>query len=105
MLTIANAWAAGGRSALEATRHAGSKLEVPQDVAREVASALDLADELESAESELHYQVRESIEKYRQTLEWRRAVGFRLLQVIVAVMVGFIVISVYLPIFKMGAVV
>ena len=38
-------------------------------------------------------------------LELRRAVAIKAIQVAIAVVVGFVVIAMYLPVFKMGAVI
>lgn len=105
MLTLARAWAAGGQQPVDAIVHAGRILNASPDVSSELESTMTLAAELEAAEAELDYQLRGSVEKFRIALEWRRAAALRFLQMATAVLVGVIVLALYLPIFKMGAIV
>jgi type II secretory pathway component PulF len=104
-LTLARSWVAGGQAPLEALRHAARTLRIRDDVAAELHSTVSLAAELEAADSELEHLFRESVEKFRFALELRRAVVIRFLQVTTAALVGVIVLALYLPIFKMGAIV
>lgn len=104
-VALARAWSAGGLKPLEAVQHAARSLHAGDGVSGELAAAISLATDLEAADVELDYQGRESIEAYRNVLELRRAIAFRFLQIATAVLVGFIVLALYLPIFKMGAIV
>jgi type IV pilus assembly protein PilC len=104
-LTIANAWSAGGQEPLQAVRHAAQVSKASDSVSNELTSAVSLANDIGAGQAELDYLALESVAVYRKALEWWRAIVFRFLQVAIAVLVGIIVVAVYLPIFKMGAIV
>ena len=105
MLTLAQAWTAGGgeplASALAAARAMGREAAETSAVTAE----LRLAEELGSARGELEFLSQASVVAYRDALELRRAVAIKAIQVAIAVVVGFVVIAIYLPLFRMGAIV
>jgi type II secretory pathway component PulF len=117
-----SAWLVGGRAA---RAHAGWRLAalasaqlqagVPVGQAMRVAareshgaeldSELALAAELGLAAHELTHRRQRSLQDYRAAIELSRVISMRALQLGIALVVGAIVISIYLPIFRMGAVV
>lgn len=105
VLTLAQAWTAGGgeplASALAAARAMGREAAESSTVTAE----LRLADELGSARGELDFLSQASLVAYRDALELRRALSVKAIQVAIAVVVGFVVIAIYLPLFNMGAIV
>jgi hypothetical protein len=91
--------------------HAGVE---PADAAREAVAAgqdvelereLRLALELGLAAHELEHQRQRSLLDYRGALELRRTISLRALHIAIAAVVGAIVIAIYLPIFRLGAIV
>ena len=105
VVTIANAFAAAGGSPVTALRDAIAELEVRPEALTELTREVELADELGLAKHELGYQSQKSVGDYRVALERRWAVAFRVMQIAIAILVGAIVSAIYLPIFKMGAVI
>jgi type IV pilus assembly protein PilC len=117
-----SAWLAGGRAAraherwrLAALASAQIRAGVPvaqalrasagasRDV--ELESDLALAAELGLAAHEMEHRRQRSLQDYRAAIELSRLVSMRALQLGIALVVGAIVISIYLPIFRMGAVI
>jgi type II secretory pathway component PulF len=71
----------------------------------ELESEVALAAELGLAAHELAHRRQRSLNDYRAALELSRLISMRALQLGIALVVGTIVISIYLPIFRMGAIV
>jgi hypothetical protein len=105
VLTLAQAWTAGGGEPLASTLAAARAMDREGAATSTVTAELRLAEELGSAKGELDFLSQASVAAYRDALELRRAVGLKAIQVAIAVVVGFIVISIYLPLLGMGAVV
>ena len=104
-LVLARAWVAGGRDPLESIREAFRLAGDADSVFDELESEIQLACELGRGAEELAFQADASVGAYRDALEFRRALGLRFLQVSIALVVGIIVITIYLPLFKLGAIV
>lgn len=102
VLMLAEAWTAGGGDPLASAQAAARAL---GHEASTVTAELRLADELGTARGELDFLSQASVADYRDALEFRRALGLRAIQVAIAIVVGFVVIAIYLPIFRMGAIV
>jgi type IV pilus assembly protein PilC len=104
-LTIARALAAAGQSPEESLRSAaaidGSGAMPDPDLAAKLA----LADTLGAADAELAYLVELELDSLQRELDTWRAAVLRILQVVIAVFIGTMVIAMYLPIFRMGAVI
>jgi type II secretory pathway component PulF len=105
VLTLAQAWAAGGGDPLASALAAARALDGDGAGASTVTAELRLADELGGSRAELDFLMQASLMAYRDALDLWRALAIKAIQVAIAVVVGFVVISVYLPIFQMGAVV
>lgn len=105
VLTLAEAWTAGGGEPLASTLAAARAMDREAAETSTVTAELRLAHELGSARAELDFLSQASVVAYRDALELRRAVAIKAIQVAIAVVVGFVVIAMYLPIFKMGAVI
>lgn len=103
--SVAGAWAAAGGSPVLALRDAITEMVARPEALTELTREVALADELGLAKHELDYQSRKSLGDYRVALERRWAVVFRVMQIAIAILVGAIVSAIYLPIFKMGAVI
>jgi len=71
----------------------------------ELAERVALANDLGIARQELEHERERSLRDCRVALEVRRAIALRGMQIAVAALVGAITIAIYLPIFKMGAVI
>jgi type II secretory pathway component PulF len=105
VLALARAWAAAGEEPAQAAHRALQVLGADPAVKRQLDAEMQLAAELGAAGSELEHLAQTSATAYRDALELWRAVWLRSLQLAVAAVVGLVVIAVYLPIFKMGAIV
>lgn len=105
VLTLAQAWAAGGGDPLASALAAARALDGDGAGASTVTAELRLADELGGSRAELDFLMQASFVAYRDALDLWRALAIKAIQVAIAVVVGFVVISIYLPIFQMGAVV
>jgi hypothetical protein len=105
VLTLAQAWTAGGGEPLASALAAARAMDREAAEASTVTAELRLADELGSASGELDFLCRASVVDYRDALEVRRALGVKAIQVAIAIVVGFVVIAIYLPILNMGAIV
>jgi len=105
VLTLAQAWTAGGGEPLASALAAARVMDREGAATSAVTAELRLAAELGSARGELDFLSQASVAAYRDALELRRAVGLKAIQVAIAVVVGFVVIAIYLPILNMGAVV
>ena len=105
VLTLAQAWTAGGGEPLASALAAARAMDREGAETSTVTAELRLAEELGSARGELDFLSQASVAAYRDALELRRALGLKAIQVAIAIVVGFVVIAIYLPIFKMGAVV
>jgi hypothetical protein len=105
VLTLAEVWTAGGGAPFASTLAAARAMGREGAEASAVTAELRLADELGSARGELDFQSQASVVAYRDALELRRALAIKAIQVAIAVVVGFVVIAIYLPLLKMGAVV
>jgi len=105
MLTLAQAWTAGGGEPLASTQAAARAMDREGAETSTVAAELRLAEELGSARGELDFLSQASVAAYRDALELRRALAIKAIQVAIAVVVGFVVIAIYLPILNMGGVV
>jgi type II secretory pathway component PulF len=77
--------------------HADGDIELERD--------LRVAAELGLAAHEIEHQRQRSLLDYRGAIELRRMVSMRVLQIAVAAVLGAIVIAIYQPIFRMGAVI
>jgi type IV pilus assembly protein PilC len=102
LTTFASARFQSGVPAAEALR--ASSTERGARDAVELERELALAAELGLAAHELEHQRQRSLFDYRAAIELSRMIAMRALQIAVAVFVGGIIIAVYLPIFRMGAV-
>jgi type IV pilus assembly protein PilC len=118
-----SAWLAGGRAARahEQWRFAAlasAQLEAGVPIAQalraaagttshdvELESELALAAELGLSAHEMEHRRQQSLQDYRAAIELSRMISMRTLQLGIALVVGAIVISIYLPIFRMGAVI
>lgn len=105
VLTLAQAWTAGGGEPLASALAAARALELEGAATSTVTAELRLAAELGSAKGELDFLSQASVAAYRDALELRRAVALKALQAAIAIVVGLVVIAIYLPILNMGAVV
>ena len=105
LLTLAQAWTAGGGEPLASTMAAARAMDREAAEASTVTAELRLAHELGSARAELDFLSQASVVAYRDALELRRAVAIKVIQVAIAIVVGVVVIAIYLPLLKMGAVV
>jgi hypothetical protein len=105
VLTLAQAWTAGGGEPLASASAAARALDHGDAETSQVTAELRLAEELGSAKEELEFLSQESVAAYRDALELRRAVAIKVIQVAIAIVVGVVVIAIYLPLLKMGAVV
>jgi hypothetical protein len=105
VLTLAQAWTAGGGEPLASALAAARALDRESAESSTVTAELRLAQELGSARGELDFLSQASVAAYRDALELRRAFAIKAIQVAIAVVVGFVVIAIYLPILNMGAVV
>jgi type II secretory pathway component PulF len=105
VLTLARAWAAAGEEPSQAAHRATQVLGADPALAQRLDAEMSLAAELGAAGTELDHLARTGTTSYRDALEFWRAVTLRSLQIAVAIVVGLLVIAIYLPIFKMGAIV
>ena len=105
VLMLAQAWTAGGGDPLASANAAERALDGESAGISTVTAELRLADELGGARGELDFLAQASVAAYRDALELWRAVAIKAIQVAIAVLVGIVVIAIYLPLFKMGAVV
>jgi len=105
ILSLARAWAAAGEDPARAAHRAAQALDVDAGPARRVDAEMRLAADLGAAAVELEHMAQTSATDYRDALDLWRAVVVRTLQIAIAVVVGLVVIAVYLPIFRMGAIV
>lgn len=103
--TLASAWADAGTDPLAALHEAMAAAAVARGDAAELASRIALANDLGIAAQELAHERERSALDCRVALEVRRGVALRGMQVAVALLVGAIAIAIYLPIFRMGAVI
>jgi len=103
--TMANAWAAAGLAPVRALRDAVAQMSANGGELRGLIRDVELADAMGLGRHELDYVRRQSLETYRTRLEGRRAVALRVMQIAIAVLVAVIVITIYEPIFGMGAVI
>jgi type II secretory pathway component PulF len=104
LLTLASALAAGGQPPAEALARAAAASGVAESEVADLADQVALAADLGVAGSELAHLQEQQASTYRRDLEIWRAVMLRVLQVVIAVFVGVLVIAMYLPIVKVGAV-
>lgn len=102
-LTLARALAAGGRPPGESLGSAAAIGGAGPDP--DLAAKLALADRLGAADAELAHLNELELGSLQRELDTWRAAVLRILQVVIAVFIGAMVIAMYLPIFKMGAVV
>jgi type II secretory pathway component PulF len=105
ILSLARAWAAAGEEPAQATHRAAQVLGADSELAHRLDAEMRLAAELGAAGNELDHMAQTSAASYRDAIELWRAVGLRGLQIAIAVVVGLLIIAIYLPIFKMGAIV
>lgn len=105
VLSLSRAWSAAGEDPAAATRRAAQVLGAEPQLAARLEAEMQLAAELGAAGNELAYLAETSAASYRDALEVWRAVGLRALQIAIAIVVGLIIVAIYLPIFKMGAIV
>jgi len=103
--TLASAWASAGQEPLAALRDAIARAGTAPGELRELAERVALANDLGIARQELEHERERSLRDCRVALEVRRAIALRGMQIAVAALVGAITIAIYLPIFKMGAVI
>jgi type IV pilus assembly protein PilC len=104
-LTLARALAAAGQSPDESLGCAaaiGGSGAIPDP---DLAAKLALAVSLGAADAELAYLNELELDSLQRELDTWRAAVLRILQVVIAVFIGTMVIAMYLPIFKLGAVV
>ena len=102
LAAIARARIAAGVAPTVAVR--GASLGALADYAA-LEQELSLADELGLAAHEIGHQLEQRLIDYGSALELRRAIAFRVLQIAIAAVVATIVIAIYLPILRMGAVI
>jgi type II secretory pathway component PulF len=102
-LTLARALAAGGQPPGESLGSAAAIGDAGPDP--ELAAKLALAGKLGAADAELAHLNELELGSLQRELDTWRAAVLRILQVIIAVFIGAMVIAMYLPIFKLGAVV
>jgi hypothetical protein len=105
MLTLAQAWAAGGGEPLASTLAAARALGREGAETSAVTAELRLADELGTARGELDFLAQASVADYRDALEFRRTLAIKAIQVAIAIVVGIVVIAIYLPIFGLGGII
>ena len=105
MLTLAQAWTAGGGEPLASASAAARAMGRGDAEISKLTADLRLAEQLGTAKGELEFLSQESVAAYRDALELRRAVAIKVIQVAIAIVVGVVVISIYLPLLKMGAIV
>lgn len=104
-LTVARALAAAGKSpeeSLGCAAEIGGSGAMPDP---DLAAKLALAVRLGVADAELSYLNELELNSLQRELDTWRAALLRILQVVIAVFIGAMVIAMYLPIFKLGAVV
>ena len=103
LVALASARIAAGIAPAEALRGAPSGL--PADDYAMLDKELSLAAELGLAAHEIEHQRQQSLLDYRSALELERVIALRALQIAVAAVVGTLVIAIYLPIFRLGAII
>jgi hypothetical protein len=100
---LASAWVGAGRNAVDAVRDALARAKA--SAADKIAGEVTLAAEIGLAAHELEHQRRAALAECRAALELRRTLALRALQIAIALVIGLIVITIYMPIFQMGAVI
>lgn len=103
--TLASAWAAGGREPSQAYEEALETSAAHASAPAEGADDLTLACELGNGREELAYQRGRMLDAYRARLALHRSVSLRIVQVLIAALVGAVTIAIYLPLFQTGTVI
>ncbi len=104
-LTLARALAAAGQPPAQSLGSAAAIGGSGASPDPDLAAKLDLAVTLGAADAELAHLNELELDSLQRELDTWRAAVLRILQVVIAVFIGTMVIAMYLPIFKLGAVV